>query len=155
MNVSAVKKFSVETPDDAEKPASPVIRIAVQSQIGTTKIVTFETFCDQLTPKPVMDKLMDTMMDVADRQNKKYELVDLRNYLLKEENQLRVDQENYERHKDKNVAQMVDGRRLPVKSNPKLDAELKNMATNIDTRKSFVAKLREDIATRETEFKVL
>jgi hypothetical protein len=141
-----------EEPTPTADPGKPVpaIRIAIQNQVGTTKIINFETYVDQITPVTVLDALLDRLMEASDRQVRKYELVDLKNNLLQRENELRGLYDMKAAHEALLVPKEVEGRRNGVVTNEsKIKAEVKNYENSIAERKKFIQKLKLDIADRE------
>jgi len=137
---------------DPGKPV-PAIRIAIQNQVGTTKIINFETYVDQITPVHVINGLMDRLMEVSDRQTRRYELIDLKAHLLRTENEVRGMYDMKAAHEQLLVPKEVDGRRNGVVSNKaKIEAEVKNYENSIVERKKFIQKLKLDIADREKAF---
>jgi hypothetical protein len=131
--------------------SNTVIRIAIQNQIGTTKIVNFETFVDQMTPPKVIDGLMDMLMAASDRQHKRYEIIDLKKLLVQEENLIKTMQESL--GKLENAADTplsVNGKRNPVAPNiTKIKSEMQQLETNISDRKKHIVRIKSDIGERE------
>ena len=141
-----------EEPTPTADPGKPVpaIRIAIQNQVGTTKIINFETYVDQVTPVTVLNALMDRLMVASDRQVRKYELIDLKNNLLQRENELRGLYDMKSAHEALLTPKDIDGRRKGVVTNEsKVRAEVKNYENSIAERKKFIQKLKLDIADRE------
>ena len=135
---------------EEDKKNTPVVRISIASAVGSTKQMSFETYVDVLTPKEVMDELVDRCMAVVDRQIAFYEIIDLEKLLKKATDELEAMSGDLERvdkmHAEKQAA---DGTRMGYKLNPKEKAERGNILQNIIVRKKYLDTLKLDIQARK------
>lgn len=144
--------MKIEGDKQLEDPKVPVVRIAIQNQVGTKKIINFETWVDVLTSKEAMNALVDKLMDVSDRQSKKYELIDLQGYEKQQTIEFEAMAEDLKQHEEKlHQPRFVDGRRNPIGPAKETEVAVANLKVTLETKRKFIKKLRNDIKEREQE----
>lgn len=134
------------------KDQVPVVRIAIQNQVGDKKIINFETFVDVLTSAETMNGLVDKLMSVADRQTKRYELIDLKNLFKRSMVEYEAMLEDLKKAEEAATPRVVEGRRLPVDATKQQRTDLINLKTTVEQRRRALKKLDNDIKEREKEF---
>jgi hypothetical protein len=129
----------------------PVVRIAIQRQIGDKTILNIETWVDAQSSAEFMNAFVDKLMRVGDRQIKKYELIDLHRYRKQQMveyeallDDLKCGEKNIE---PKNIP----GRKLPVLPASKDIIAVANLKQSIEKKRQFIKKLDTDIAEREQD----
>lgn len=124
------------------KPAIAT-KIGIQSQVGNTRMMTFETYVDHATPKEVINELVDIYMKVAERQALRGQIMDLETYIITETNKLVSLQSDLETYKQAAQPKEVEGRRLPKEPSAKDVAAVTNTQVSIAQSKLLIQKLRD------------
>lgn len=131
-----------------EKDKSVAVRVQITKQIGDKAAMTFETWIDQTLPIEVANALVDKLMEVADKQTRKYELIDLKMYEQRVTREVDGLEDQYNLLLKKAEPKLVNGRRTPV-VDKSTQATITNTAANIEERKKHLRTLRNDIKQRE------
>jgi len=134
----------------SEEKRIPVVRIAIQNSVGDKKIINFETWVDLESSASFMNAVVDKLMFIADRQIRRYELIDLHRLQKTQETEFKAMLEDLEKAEQRAQPKVVGDRRNPIEDK-KARTDVLNIKQTLEQKRKFLCRLKGDIEEREKE----